>query len=315
MLQVNSIWRRRGSVFALSVRRIVIVLLVASSSINGFALAWRFVFPPAPPPIASVSRTIVNETDAVKAFATSCITSLLTATTSSAADLGRCYPDGRTYTLPTTTTMTVSNAVAWASRRGPGSGDVVVYSVKISVAQQPYPLAPKTTAFYQIPVAVYKNNGLQAIDRISRIDTPPAGAYIALGYTVPITAGTPIFGMLSGFASAFLTTAGGLERFTTTDSGISVVGSYSSATVSVAQASTQPAENPQDNAELAVHIDVSARRPDYTQEDLSYSLTLGAHGGSWFVTQIDAIPVTAADTTPTPVPTRAPASSQPAAPR
>lgn len=315
MIGINAVWKRRLTTWAVGGRRIVIVLLVASSSINGFALAWDFVFPPEPPPIASVSRTIVNETDAVKAFATGCITSLLTATSSSAADLMRCYPAGRTYTLPTTTTMTVSNAVAWASRRGTETGDVVVYSVKISVAQQPYPLAPKTTAFYQMPIAVYKDNGLQAIDRISRIDTPPAGAYVALGYQVPITAGTPVFSMLSGFASAFLTTAGGLERFTTTDSGITVVGSYSNATVTVAQAETQPAENPKDNAELAVHIDVSARRPDYTQEDLSYSLTLGAHGGAWFVTQIDAIPVVAADTTPTPVPTRAPVSSQPVAPR
>nr|VTP03860.1 Conjugative transposon protein TcpC [Mycobacterium riyadhense] len=313
-MHINRVWKNRLTTSTRSLGRVAVVVLVASSAINGIALLWQLMFPPQPPPIAAVSRSVINETDPVKAFATICVTSLLTGTTSSAADLTRCYPDGRKYSLPTTTTMTVSNPVAWASRRGPSSPDVTIYSVMVAVAEQPYPSAPKTTAFYQIPVAVYQNAGIQALDRIGRIDTPPPGASLSLGYAVPLTAGSPVFATLSGFVSAFLTTSGGLERFTTTDSGITPVACYSSATINVAQAASQPTDNPADNTELPVHIDVSARRPDYTPVDLSYSLTLRAVGGTWFVTQIDAIPVLA-DMTATPVPTSPPVSAQPSPPR
>lgn len=300
-MTINPVWKRRITMSSRGLSRIVLIVLVVSSSINGMTLLWGLVFPPEPPPIAAVSRTVINETDSVKAFATICVTSLLTGTASSATELTGCYPDGRKYVLPTTTTMVVSNPVVWATRRGPSSTDMTVYSVMLALDEQPYLSAPRTTAFYQIPIAVYQHTGMQALDRISRMGTPPPGAYLSLGYSVPLVAGTPQFTMLSGFIAAFLTTSGGLERFTTTDSGITPVGCYSTAAITVAQAANQPTDNPPDNTELPVHIDISARRPDYTQIDLSYSLTLRVMGGTWFVAQIDAIPVLA-DMTPTPVP-------------
>lgn len=74
--------------------------------------------------------------------------------------------------------------------------------------------------------------------------------------------------------------------------------------MTAAQADNTPPDAPSDNNELATHIDVSARRSDYTLVSLSYSLTLRSVGGTWFVAQIDAIPLLA-DATPTPVPTTA----------
>lgn len=309
-MQLNSVWKKRLSLSSRTLRRVVIIVVVATSCINGVALLWRFAFPSEPPAIAGISRTVVNETDAVKAFATMCVTSLLTATTASATDLARCYPSGAKYAVPTTNTMIISNAVAWASRRGPTNSDVTVYSVKIALTLQPYPLAPRTMAYYQIPVGVYQDSGFQALDRIGRIEGPPPGAYVPLGYSIPIAAGTPLFTMLAGFVTAYLTASGGLDRFTTTDAAITSVGCYASASITIAQAAEQPAATPAQNTELPVHIDVSARRSDYTQEDLSYSLTLRALGGTWFVAQIDAIPVFS-DQGATPVPISPPAASSP----
>ncbi|MGH3970114.1 MAG: conjugal transfer protein, partial [Mycobacterium sp.] len=284
-----------------------LVALVASSSINGIALLWRFIVPAEPPRVAAVARGVINETDPVKAFAENCVKGLLAGTASSAANLMRCFPDGRPYALPTTSSMTVSNPTAWASKRQPGPNDITVYSVIVAVDEQPYPSAPTTTAFYQLPVAVYQDKGIQALDRIGRVDAPPPGASVPLGYSVSIAANSPLFTMLSGFVGSFLTSTGGLERFITTDSGITAVGAYSSATLSTAQTDTNPPETPADNTELAAHIDVSARRSDYTAVSLSYSLTLRSVGGTWFVAQIDAIPVLS-DATPTPLPaTQAPA--------
>lgn len=310
MVRISNVWKKRITVLGHSAGRVALVILVASSSINGIALLWGFVFPPEPAPVAAVARDVINETDPVKAFAVNCVKGLLVGTTSGASNLTRCFPGGQKYELPTTSSMTVSNPAAWASKRKTSSNDIVLYSVKVQIDELPYPSAPPTTAFYQLPVAVYRDMGIQALDRISRVDMPPPGAYVPLGYSAPIAANSPLFTMLSGFATSFLTTSGGLERFITTDSGITAVGSYSSATVTAAQADNTPPDAPSDNNELATHIDVSARRSDYTLVSLSYSLTLRSVGGTWFVAQIDAIPLLA-DATPTPVPTTAVARWRP----
>ena len=301
-MRITNVWRRRLTVTGRGAGMAAAGVLVVSSSISGVAVVARFFFPPDPPPIAVISREVINQTDPVKAFATNCVKGLLAGTASSATNLARCFPGDRKYTLPTTASMTVSNPVAWAVKRQPAPGDITVYSVIVQIDEQPYPSAPTTTAFYQLPVAVYRDNGIQALDRIARVDPPPPGAYVALGYSVAIPANSPLFTVLSGFAAAFLTASGGLERFVTADSGITPVACYASVTVASAQAEASPPDAPADDTELAVHVDVSARRPDYTLVDLSYSLTLRSVGGRWFVAQIDAIPVLA-DTTPRPVPT------------
>ncbi|VBA32397.1 hypothetical protein LAUMK4_05739 [Mycobacterium persicum] len=303
-MKISNVWKRRLTLMGHSAGRVALVVLVASSSINGIALLWRLVFPPDPPAVAALARDVINETDPVKAFAENCVKGLLVATASGASNLMRCFPGGQKYELPTTSSMTVSNPAAWASKRKSTANDITVYSVVVQIDEQPYPSAPPTTAFYQLPVAVYRDKGLQALDRIARVDTPPPGAYVPLGYSVAIATNSALFTMLSGFAASFLTTSGGLERFITTDSGMTPLGCYASVTLTTAQAESNPPDHPTDNTELAVHIDVSARRPDYTLMPLSYSLTLRSVGGTWFVAQIDAIPVLA-NTTPTPVPTTA----------
>ena len=301
-MQISNVWKRRLMALGHGGGRVALVVLVASSAINGLALLWRFIVPADPPPVAAVARSVINETDPVKAFSENCVKGLLTATASSAANLTRCFPDGRPYALPTTSSMTVSNPAAWTSSKPRSlANDITVYSVIVQVDERPYPSAPPTTAFYRLPVAVYRDKGIQALDRIGRADPPPPGAAVPLGYSVSVATNSPVFTMLSGFAAAFLTTSGGLERFITTDSGITPIGAYSSATLTTAQLDSNPPENPSDNAELAAHIEVSARRSDYSSVPLSYPLTLRSVGGTWFVAQIDAVPVLS-DATPTPVP-------------
>jgi hypothetical protein len=304
-MQISNVWKRRLTTLGHGGGRIALVVLVASSAINGLALLWRFVVPSDPPPVAAVARSVINETDPVKAFAQDCVKGLLTATASSATNLTRCFPGGQPYTLPTTSTMTVSNPSAWTSSR-PRSlpHDITVYSVIVQVDERPFPSAPPTTAYYQLPVAVYRDKGIQALDRIGRADPPPPGAAVPLGYSVSVASNSPVFTMLSGFAAALLTNSGGLERFITTDSGITPIAAYTSATMSTAQLDNNPPENPSDNAELAAHIEVSARRSDYSSVSLSYPLTLRCVGGTWFVAQIDAVPVLS-DATPTPMPVSA----------
>lgn len=305
-MKISNTWKGRLNSATTAGRHIGFAALVATSSISGVSLTWRFFFPPPPPPITAISRAEINETDRVKSFAAQCVEALLSANTNT--DITRCYPDGHKYTLPTTATMTVSNAKPQATKFGPATATIRIYAVKVDVDEQPYPGAPKTPAKYQISVAVYENSGLQVLDKIARLQPDPPGAYLPLGYPVTIDKTlpnsselTPLFALLTGFANAYLTPAGGLNRYSTADSGITPVGDYAAATVTAAQAADTAPENPPDNTELAVHIDLAARRPDYTQVQLAYPLTLRAVGGSWFVARIDALPVLA-DTTPTPAP-------------
>lgn len=314
-MKITNTWKRRITAGTGHARRGGFVALVLFSSISGIAEVKRLVFPAPPPPIVSVSQSVINESDRVKTFAADCVESLLSGTITAGTDLSRCYPDGRKYT-PASGAKIVSDAKPKAIKYGPTTDEVSLYSVKVLVSEQLYPGAPKTPATYQIPVSVYQHTGLQAIDKIARLDPDPPGAYIPLGYPVTIEARkqdsselTPLFTSLAGFATAYLTNAGGLDRYTTANSGIAPLGAYTEATVTAAQAETTPPDTPADNAELAVHIDVTARRSDYSQETLSYPLTLRAGGGSWFVAQIDAMPAVS-DLTPTP----APAPAVPATP-
>lgn len=305
MPMLTNTWKRRLTTSSRGVGRIAVTLLVVSATINGVAVVWRAVFPPAPPPIASIASQVINQVDLAKAFAIDCVTTYLTASTTQGTDLGRCFPHPDTLSVPTTPALLVSSPTAYASRPHYLSGDVTTYAVVVAVTELAYPTARPTRAYYQIPVSVYRNTGPRALDNLSRVDPPPPGTDPKLGYPVTITAGTPLFTMLSGFITCYLTKAPGLERFITTRSGLSPLAGYANATITAAQAVTNPPDNPADNTELPVHIDVAVRRPDYTQITLSYPLTLQSAGGTWFVAQIDALPVLA-DTTATPVPTTIP---------
>lgn len=297
---LTNTWKRRLSGAAHGTGRIILAVLVASAAINGIAVVWRAVFPPSPPPIAAIAGQVDHQADLAKGFAIDCVTTYLTASTTQAADLGRCFPHPDKLSMPTTPALIVSSPTAYTSRPAHPRDDVTTYGVMVGVTEQPYPTARPTRAYYQIPVGIYRNAGPRALDNLARVDPPPPGADLELGYPVTIAANTPLFTMLSGFITCYLTKSPGLERFVTTDSGLRPLAGYANAAITGAQAATNPPNNPADNAELPVRIDVSARRPDYTQIDLSYPLTLRSVGGSWFVAQIDAIPVLA-DTTPTPV--------------
>lgn len=45
MVRISNVWKKRITVLGHSAGRVALVILVASSSINGIALLWGFVFP------------------------------------------------------------------------------------------------------------------------------------------------------------------------------------------------------------------------------------------------------------------------------
>lgn len=297
MAKLNEVWRKRITAGSHGAGRILLVILVVTSSISGLSTVKRWVFPPAPLPVADIARTVVNQTDLVKAFAIDCVSTYLTAATAHGTDLSRCFPNAGQLSIPATPALIVSEPVAHAFRVGPSlGGDYVTYGVLVGVTEQVYATAVPERNYYQISVGVYGGDAVRAVDNLARIDGPPAGTEVALRYPVTIAENHPIAGMLGGFTSAFLTPSPGLdlERFITTDSQLTKVNHpYTVAYVTAVQAIRQPPDNPADNTTLSVRVGVSVRSAEYVQYDLSYPLTLRASGGNWFVAGIDAVPALA----------------------
>lgn len=284
-------WRRRLITAGHGTGRIVIVVLAVNAALNGIHLLWQVIVPPAPPPIAGTARTMINQADLVKAFAVDCVTGWLTAATTQHPDLSRCFPHSDNLSLPTTPALIVTAPQAQATALGPNHQNITTYGVIVAVTEQPYPSATPVRAYYQISVSVYAGAGPRALATPARVDPPPPGVDVELGYPQTIPTTSRLGSMVAGFVTCYVTGAPGLERYTTTDSGLSPLHAYSAATVTGIRAAADPPDAPPDNAELHVLVTVSARSPAYVPYDLSYPLTVRAAAGSWSVAAIDPVPV------------------------
>lgn len=311
MPKLNKVWKRRLNVGTRGAGRIILGVLIVTSSISGANTVLGWVFPDPPPPIAEIADKTINSSDLVKSFAIDCVTTYLTAASAQGTDLSRCFPNAAKLTVPSTPSMMVSNPSAYARRHGPDRTNLRTYGVLVGVTTQAYPSASPTRLYYQIPVGVYGGDAVRALDNLAYVDEPPAGVDVELGYPVNIPSTHPLAVMLAGFIGAYLSNnpcvggtgegtqvpcrpTGSLDRYITTDSRLRPVKNpYASATVTGVQAITNPPDDAPDNTTLSVRVTVSARSADYTPYDLSYPLTIRATGGSWFVAALDAVPALA----------------------
>lgn len=300
-MQLTNTWRRRLTTTGLGSAKVVVAILVICSVISGASTVWRWVFPADATPLAVTVRSVGNQTALVESYAIDCVTVLLTASTSRAAEVARCFPDSTDMALPTTSPLIVSAQAASATLVGQTAPDVETYGVIVSVTEQSYTNAPPVRSYYQLPVSVYAGSAPRAMAKPARRDPPPPGVDVSLDYPVTITNDAAIAAVVSGFFTCYLTDANGIERFVTVDSGLGPLRAYSAATVSSIRAQQQVPEAPAEGTELRVWVTVSARAADYSATPLEYPLTLRATGGAWSVVGIDAVPAIDPDAPPAPV--------------
>lgn len=300
MSPITNTWRKRLSTGGLLTRRTALALLIGSSSINGLHIAWKAVFPDPPLPVAAIAHTVDSQADLAKAFAIDCVTRYLTSSAVDTQNLGQCFPRPEKFTLPTTPAVIVSNAGAYANPWGPSLPHVTTYAVVVGVTEQAYATAPRVRNYFQLSVVVYDHAAPMALDNLTPIGAPPTGVKIELNYPVSIPSNAPLFTMLSGFASCYLTNSAGLERFVTTDSGLQALHRYAAATLTTVTAASNPVDNPPDNTELQVRLEVSTHDEQYTPGDWSIAVTLRASGGAWFVSGIDPVPEMSTHSTASP---------------
>jgi hypothetical protein len=101
-MQLTNTWRRRLTAVGHGSAKIAITILVASAALNGLSIAWRAVFPAKATPVAETARSVGNQAALVESYAIDCVTVLLTASSSRAREVARCFADTSDMALPTT---------------------------------------------------------------------------------------------------------------------------------------------------------------------------------------------------------------------
>jgi hypothetical protein len=250
------------------------------------------------------ARSAVNTAAVASSFAQDCVRAWLLATASAHGDLDRCTTVPQDVQFPTTPAVVISAptvvAVAWGGAAGENDA-AAMFSVTVGVAERPYASAPATQAFYKVPV-VWTVNGPWMATMPARVAGPGAGSKLPTGYLARLGPADPTFTLVSGFASAYLTDKGGLDRFVTSSSGLLPLGSiYREATLVGLTATAQPKSQAQEGDQVRVLAEVRVTTSQFAPTLLTYPLTLAFVGGKWSVARIDSVPVMATDVAPTPI--------------
>lgn len=99
-MRLTNTWRRRLTTTGQGGAKVIVTVLVVCSVISGASTLWRWVFPSDETPVAVSARSVGNETALVESYAIDCVTVLLTASSSRAAEVARCFPTPATCRCP-----------------------------------------------------------------------------------------------------------------------------------------------------------------------------------------------------------------------
>ena len=115
-------------------------------------------------------------------------------------------------------------------------------------------------------------------------------------YPASLSAAEPAFAAVSGFLTAYLTSAAGVERYVTADSLLSGLGdAYQSVTLTSLSATQPPPTVPADGESVRVLARVDAVTSQYAPTQLVYPLTLQGVGGRWVISGVDQAPSMSVD--------------------
>lgn len=297
-MQMSRTWEgriARARSTALRVGRPAIVLLAAVAGLN---VVWQFLFG-VPVDVSGPARTVVNKASVVSSFAQDCVSVWLTATSSDTAALSTCFSkNGVDFTLPSTPALVITAptvvAVTLTGYAGKDS-QAEVYSVVVGVTQRPYESASPQRALYRMPV-LWSKYGPRSVTLPARVGGPGPGAELPTTYPTTLGASEAAFSAVSGFLTALLTGAGGVERYVTADSLLIGLGdAYQSVSLTSLTATVPPAAVPADGQTVRVLARVDAVTSQYAPTQLVYPLTLQGVGGRWVVAAIDQAPAMSVD--------------------
>ncbi|WP_197417595.1 conjugal transfer protein [Mycobacterium sp. GA-2829] len=297
---MTNTWQRRLTAWRTQGRRLGRVALVAAA-VLGAAAGCKVFLAPDRPDVPSISQQVGNRQEQVGAFAADFVVTWLTATTAQRENLRRfiSVPD-EALTLPSTPAAVVTNPQTVSVIHTGDAGGAELYAATVSVNERPYDSAAATRAFYRIPLSLWHYQP-RALALPARVNGPGAGADFAVAYRHPLSGEDPVFAVVRGFVSTYLTATTGLDRYVVAGSGLTPLGGYHSAVVTTAATDRRTAEASAPGAQLHVLAQVSAQTSQFATVNLTYPLTVENSGGTWMVAAIDLVPRINADGEPKPV--------------
>ena len=275
--------------------RAAATVAVTAAAVFGAAAGCRVFLAPERPDIAGIAQRVGNQADQVGAFASDFVVTWLTATAPQRAALQRfiTLPD-TALTLPTTPAAVVTAPQVVSIIHTGTAADAEVYAATVSVTERPYASAQSTRSFYRVPVAMW-NHQPRALTLPARINGPGAGADFRTAYPQALSADSPVYALVRGFLSTYLTSTTGLDRYVLADAGLTPVGGYQTAAVATLSADRPVPQNAAAGAQLHILATVVAQTAQFATVTLVYPLTVENSGGTWMVAGIDLAPAIGAD--------------------
>ena len=317
-MKLNKTWQGRVGAGSSALRHYGTIVIVVLAAISGLNTVWDFAFG-RPADVVTPARSIVNKSAVVSSFAEDYVTTWLTATSFTGKALTQFVSVNPVdLHLPTTPALVIGSptVVAVTAEGTAGKDDAAeVYSVVVGINQRPYDAAAPIRAMYRVAV-LWSKFGPRAAGLPYRVEGPGPGADLAQTYPTTLTPSDPAYQVTSGFITAYLTSAGGVERFVTADSMLTGLGGQYLAlkdskgndlplVTGVTAASPVPPQ-PADGQTAQVLAAVTAVSSQYANVSMSYPLTLRGVGGHWSVAAINRAPLMSTDDDIVPMPATSP---------
>jgi hypothetical protein len=124
----------------------------------------------------------------------------------------------------------------------------------------------------------------------ARINGPGPGADFRISYRQALSADSPVYALVRGFLSTYLTASTGLDRYALAGAGLSSVGGYQSAIVTTAAADRTVPDNTPPGTQVHVLATVVVQTAQFATVTMVYPLTVENSGGTWMVAAIDLSP-------------------------
>lgn len=199
---------------------VVVVLAVLAVLGGGHAVLSWFRSPPAGPS-DSATVSLIGHSALAASFAEDFVVTYLSSTAGQQDRLSSYLDSGQQLRLPATA-HPVSDPLVVHVGRTESSAALEIWEVTVSVVPGRNSAASERQ-YYQVAVSVTPDGRRRALSVPAMVEPPGIGPDVTLAYSTPCSTETPLADVARGFLTAYLTGSGDVARYTTTQSGITVL--------------------------------------------------------------------------------------------
>lgn len=272
-------------------RENVMVAVLAVLAVLGGGHAIFSVFqtdPPGPSDESTVS--IVGHAELVGSFGQQFVMTYLTATSGQQEKIGEFVGAGSQIALPSTPRHASDPVIVYTSRERSGGGfEIWAVTISVRVAKGAVVTAADTRQYYRVAVSL-SDGRLRALSIPAVIEPPAKGSDLALAYSSPCAADTPLSQVAAGFLGALLAGSGDVGRYVTQDSGITALKPSPLTAVELVSATTDDNNCGNGKPQAKVLATVNPKGDGGAMASLAYPLSMIRNGGQWQVQSIDPVP-------------------------